>query len=731
MRFPFYRQLDAVDCGPTCIKMVAAHYGRVFKVQSIKQDCNITRLGVTPGDLIDGCKGIGIHAATVQANRDELQRMPLPAILFWRQEHYVVLYRITHKNGSAIYHVADPMHGRVKLSESLFMESWKGDDRYGIAIVAEPTDDFYTRESQKTTIRSEVKRFWGIITDSLRVYRGRFSWVIALSLLAVIANWFTPIIFQKTVDQGIMQKDMNLVLLLILGQFMFFVGYTVSGAISNVIQTKIGFNIGIELLSKYLHKLIKLPVSFFDTKLNTDLIQRISDQDRVQGFLTYTLNTILLTALNLIVFSGILCYYNAIVFSIFIGFMVIATLYAKLFLARRGMLDYMLFSVQSNDKNNIYEMVSGMKDIKINSAQDSRVAKWETTQRAINGIRLKSLFLNFYMGSGSQFLNRLKDIAITAGCAYYVIEGKMTIGVMMTIIFILGQLSSYASQIIDFFSTLQDTKLSLDRLDEIFQRPDEDNSSKLAPPPVIHTGIQLQGVSFKYPGSFSRYVINDLTVCIPKGKITAIVGASGSGKTTLLKLLLSFYYPQQGEVLLDDTKMCDLEADKWRQRCGVVMQDGYIFSGTIAENIAIADQTPDLTQVRKAAAIACIDTFIDSLPMGYNSKIGGTGIDLSGGQKQRIFIARAVYKDPDFIFFDEATSSLDANNERDIMQNLDSFYQGKTVVIVAHRLSTVSAADNIIFLDNGRIIEQGTHQELSRSKGAYYNLVKNQLELGI
>lgn len=622
------------------------------------------------------------------------------------------------------------MHGRVKLSEQLFMESWKGQDKYGIAIVMEPTKEFHQAESEKISLKAEIKRFNDLIINLTGKYKGRFSWVMALSLLAVAANWFSPIIFQKTVDNGIMQKDMNLVVLLIIGQFIFFIGFTVSGAISNVIQTKIGFNIGIELLSKYLHKLIKLPVSFFDIKLNTDLIQRIGDQDRVQNFLTYSLNTILLTTLNLVVFSSILCYYNPIVFAIFISFMIIAVLYAKLFMKRRGMLDYMLFSVQSNDKNNIYEMVSGMKDIKINSAHDSRVAKWESTQQAINEIRLKALFLNFYMSSGTAFLNRLKDIVITAGCAYYVIQGQMSIGVMMTIVFVLGQLSNYASQVISFFSNLQDTKLSMDRLDEIYQREDEDDNNKISPPDIVSKGLILQNVDFKYPGSYNRLVLQDICATITQGKVTAIVGASGSGKTTLLKLLLSFYSPTDGTVLIDDLSLKEVNSDKWRQRCGVVMQDGYIFSGTIAENIAIAELNPNMERVREAAKIACIDSFIEHLPMQYNSKIGASGVDLSGGQNQRIFIAHAVYKNPDFIFFDEATSSLDANNERHIMANLDTFYRGKTVVIIAHRLSTVSSADNIIFLENGRIIEQGSHQQLSALKGAYYTLVKNQLELG-
>lgn len=726
MKFPFFRQLESVDCGPTCIKMISAYYGRKYSSQTLRKHCDITRVGITNNDVIQGCKKIGLHAITIQANQNELQRMPLPAIIYWRQEHYVVLYRI--KDG--VYYIADPMHGRIKIKEDLFVQSWRGDEKYGVAVVMEPTDEFYEKQGEDLSLWNEVRRFWSVISDTLTKYKARFSWVILLSILAVVANWFTPMLFQQTIDQGINQKDMNLVLMLILGQFMFFVGYTFSGTISNVIQTKIGFNIGIELLSRYLYKLIKLPVGFFDTKLNADLIQRISDQNRIEQFLTYSVNTIIITILNVIVFSGVLLYYNAIIFCVFTLFVIIATIYSKLFMHRRGMLDYVLFSVQSNDKNNIYEMINGMRDIKINSAQEARVARWETTQNAINKIRLKSLFLNFYMNVGTQFLNRFKDIAITAGCAYYVIQGQMSIGIMMTIVFVLGQLSNYVSQVINFFSSLQDTKLSLDRLDDIYLREDEDNSQRASPCDGVRMGLKMSDLSFKYPGSYHHFALKNINLDLPKGSVTAIVGASGSGKTTLMKLLLSFYHPTKGVVYLDDKSLSEISADKWRQQCGVVMQDGYIFSGTIAENIAIADIIPDIERVKQAAKIACIDAFIESLPMQYNSKIGASGIDLSGGQKQRIFIARAVYKNPKFIFFDEATSSLDANNERQIMNNLEAFYRDKTVIIIAHRLSTVSNADNIIFLENGSIVEQGTHQELTDKKGAYYRLVKNQLELG-
>lgn len=730
MRFPFYRQLESVDCGPTCIRMVAAYYKKYYKVQTLKSYCNITRIGISANDVLKGCAKIGLQAAAVQVNDTEIQRMPLPAILMWQQEHFVVLYRISKKNGALFYHIADPAHGRVKIDAEAFMKNWRGDEKYGVTIVIQPTEQFEKMQDDGNNPLDDIKIFVSSIKANVGKHGRKFSIVAIVSLLAIVANWASPVLFQKTIDEGVLNKDMHLVILLIIGQFLFFIGYTVSGAISNFIQTKIGFKIGIDMLYRYLHKLIRLPLSFYDTKLNTDLIQRISDQERIDGFLTYTLNTMLLTILNFIVFSGMLFYYNKIVFLIFISMVVLSALYEKLFWRKRAILDYQLFTVEANDKNNVYELINGMTEIKINSAQHNRVARWQETQEKINALKFKSLVVDFYSTTGHSFIGRLRDIAITAGCAYFVIEGNMSIGIMMTIIFILGQLSGYTNTLLGFFANLQDTKLSFDRIEEIYQVADEDINQRTPSPEVIEKGIILTNASFKYSGNHSEYVIKDLNLTIRKGSITAIVGASGSGKSTLIKMMLAFYYPQMGDLLLDDTKMSEIISDEWRKRCGVVMQDGYIFSGTVMENIAIADPTPNIEAVKTAAEIACIDSFIETMPMKYNTKIGNTGVVLSGGQVQRILIARAVYKDPEFVFFDEATSSLDANNEREIMNNLNAFYKGKTVVIVAHRLSTVKNADKIVFLEDGRILEEGTHEELSQLRGSYYHLVKNQLEMG-
>ena len=544
----------------------------------------------------------------------------------------------------------------------------------------------------------------------------------------MVLNWVFPLIFQQIIDKGIAGKDFHLILLLALSQFVLFFSYVVSSSFSNIVLSKIGFSVGVTFLSDYLEKLIKLPIRFFDVKATSDLIQLVDDQDNMKSFFTYEAINVLFVTTNFVAFSAILVYYNYQVFLIFLFFSALCMGWFSFFSRKRKMVDYLKFAVSSEGKSNIYELVMGMREIKINSAQRCKIDKVKETQEKINTYQLKDLYLNFYSTIGISSINKVKDVLVVVFCAYLVIHDKMTIGVLMTITYLLGQLSEPVNRIMSLSRSFLQAKYSLDRLSEIQKTPDENAEDKIMPP-VLHRGIWMTGVSFKYPGTYNPYVLKDLNLEIPKGKVSAVVGTSGSGKTTLLKLLLSFYYPQKGDIYLEKEKMSSVDSDKWREQCGVVMQDGYIFSGSIAENIAIADAEPDAEKVKEASRIACIDDFIETLPMKYNTKIGNRGIELSGGQKQRLLIARAVYKNPEFIFFDEATSFLDTKNEYMIMHNLKSFYRGKTVVIVAHRLSTVKDADNILVLDKGCLVEQGTHKELSARKGYYYNLIKNQLEL--
>lgn len=730
MQFRVYRQLEGMDCGPACIQMVADYYGRPIGLHRLRDYCNVTRLGVSAGDIENGCKAIGLDAQVCFVGKNVIDKIPLPAILHWRQNHFIVLYNIKHNSKGNSYFMADPQYGKVVLSEKVFMDEWIGMEDKGGAILIEPTRAFFDREREKKSVRNGIKKIADLLMGIIKTYPKSFSWVLILSLLAATANWLTPFFFQKAIDIGIGNKDLNIVMLMMFGQLSFFLGYSIFGNISNILLTKIGFNTSVTLLKTLLFKLIKLPISFFDTKLNTDLLQRIEDQRQVQQLFTSYLQTIYLALINFIVFSAILIYYNLYIYLIFLFFSIISLFYTRIFLKNLKILNYSKFTLDSINKNATYELIGGMPEIKINNAQQARITSWEQIQLKLNKTSLKALYNSIYLSSGTSFLMNFAQIIILIACAYFVIQGQMTIGIMMTITYIIGQLSNSTNNIINFIRQAQDTKLSFDRLEEIYRKEDENNDDKKNVSAFLNKGILFKDVSFKYEGSYSPYVLCNVNLFVPKGKATAIVGASGSGKTTLMKLMLAFYYPQMGDMYLDDEKMSIINSDMWRDNCGVVMQDGYIFSGSVAENIALAEIVPNMDKVEKAAKIACIDKFIDRLPLKYNTKIGNHGVALSGGEKQRIFIARAVYKDPQFIFLDEATNSLDANNERAIMENLYEFYKGKTVVTIAHRLSTVRNADQIIVLDNGEIVEKGTHDELTNLKGKYYHLVKNQLELG-
>lgn len=677
-------------------------------------------------------KQIGFHAVAVRASLDEAQRMPLPAIIYWKQEHYVVLYKIKESAKGRKYYIVDPSYGKLILQQQEFAKNWTGDNKTGVAVVAEPTSEFYSKvyPPEATERRNGLFK---LLKKSLLHHRKQFLWVVILTAIAVVADLISPLLFQRTIDQGIGGRDIGLVWALILGQFAFFIGNYFANNVIDIIISKLGLDIGIKLNRDYLLKLLTLPMYFFDMKITSDLIQKVDDQNRIKNFLVSIPDSILFITINFVVFSCLLLYYNSTVFLVFILLSLLAFFWTRLFLKQRKIIDYSLFSAHSENRNNVYELINGMAEVKINNASEVRLSIWNKSQEIINKLTIKSTFNNFYMSSGNALILRLKDIIITGICATLVIQNEMTIGVMMTISYIVGRLSSPISQLISSVVVVQDAILSYDRVNEILEYPvnsPEKEDTKQSKGQTTEQCICLSNLSFKYPGSFSSYVLKDINLSIDIGKVTAVVGASGSGKSTLLKLILGFYEPQEGNLRIGAESIASIGADQWLSRCGVVMQSGYIFSGTIASNIALSEQKPDLERMRHAARIACLDEFIEGLPMKYNTKIGVNGIDMSGGQKQRLFIARAVYKDPPFIFFDEATSSLDANNEKEIMANLKEFYKNKTVIVIAHRLSTVKDADKIIFLDNGQVAEQGTHHELISRQGAYYTLVKNQLELG-
>lgn len=727
-RFPFYKQYDAMDCGPASLCMIAKYYGKNYSLQYLRDKSFLTREGVSLLGISEAAENIGMHTLAVRLPYEKLEdEVPLPCIAHWRQNHFIVIYKI--KNGKL--YVADPGHGLVTYSKEEFLKGWlstsdKGSEQ-GVLLLLEPTPDFHQNEDEDKKDKSRFKFLFSYLFKYKKFLVQLFLGMIIGSLLQLIF----PFLTQSLVDFGINNQNIGFIYTILLAQLMLFISRTSVDLIRSWILLHIGTRINISIISDFLIKLMKLPISFFDTKMIGDILQRINDHRRIETFLTSTTLNILFSMINLIVFGFVIAIYSVEIFTIFIIGSIISVIWVIIFMKKRRELDYKLFNQMSDNQSNLIQIITGMQEIKLNNSERQKRWEWEHIQAKLFRVNLKSLAVNQYQQAGTVFLNELKNIIITFIAAKEVINGDMTLGMMLAVQYIIGQLNSPIDQMIGFMHTAQDAKLSLERMGEIHNKEDEENPQevKLSIFPQSKS-LYINDLSFKYEGPGSEYVLKNLTMKIPKGKVTAIVGVSGSGKTTLLKLLLKFYNVNHGEIKLGDIKLDNFSNRLWRQKCGVVMQDGFIFSDTIAKNIAVGAEKIDSNKLFQAVKIANIQDFIESLPLSYTTKIGSDGHGLSEGQKQRILIARAVYKDPEYLFFDEATSSLDANNELIIMQNLEKFFKGKTVVIIAHRLSTVKKADQIVVLEKGKIVEQGTHSKLTKLKGAYYSLVKNQLELG-
>lgn len=724
-KIPFFRQRSSNICGPTCIQMLCAYYGKLYNIDTIIQHCELTKAGVSIRDIVNMGESLGCYASSFSVNPAEARRIPLQAILYLKEGHFVILEKIKYKRGHYFYKIIDPDYGRVELSEKAFIEKWMDNNR-GFGVLLVPKDDFLTINPE-INLRNRNKEIFTDIKSVASIHKKKFIWVILLTFIVLGTNWAMPILLQKTIDDGIMAKDINFVWLMLLAQFVFFIGFMLSNTITNLLSAKINFKINIDFVQKYFNKVVRLPINFFDTTFRSDLIQRLSDLGRINGFITDNIVDIVFSFANLIVFSVILMIYNSKIFLLFILFSTLSIVYSLLFLKKRKSLDYSFFSIDSQRRNSVYELIMGMSEIKINNAYHSRIKAWNIIESKLNKLKLKILYWSFYSSEGVSIIGRLRDIVLTALSAYYVIQDQMTMGTMMMISFVLGQLSAPISDMMSYTKIIQDIKLSYERVFDIYSKKDEDDEKMIHLNHQISDGIQFENVYFKYPGTSNPYILKDVSIDIPAGKTTAIVGPSGGGKTTMLKLILGFYQPLQGAIRIDRYNLNDIRRESWREQCGIVMQDGYIFSASIAENIALHEEKPDIKRLIYAAKIANLYDFIENLPMKFNTKIGEIGLNLSGGEKQRLWIARAVYKNPAIVLFDEATSLLDANNEKTIIGNLTAFLSKRTVVIIAHRLSTVKNADNIIFLDKGTIVEQGTHDDLIKLRGAYYNLVKNQL----
>ncbi|WP_396152771.1 peptidase domain-containing ABC transporter [Flavobacterium sp.] len=726
--FPFYKQPDSKDCGPTCLKIIAKHYGKSLTIQTLRQLSETTREGSNLLSLSEAAEQIGFRTLGVKLSLEKLEEAPLPCILHWNNNHYVVLYKI--RKGK--YFISDPAHGLIEYNQEEFLKCWIGNNsdattEEGIALLLETTPKFY----QETFEKEENKSFgFHFLFQYVFKYKS-FLIQLAVGLLAgSLLQLIFPFLTQSVVDVGIQNQNIHFIYLVLIAQLVLFFGKTALEFIRSWILLHLSTRINISLISDFFIKLMNLPISFFDVRMTGDIMQRINDHNRIERILTNSSLNVLFSVVNMVIMGAVLAYYNLKIFGVFFIGSFFYFLWIILFLKRRETLDYKRFAEVSQEQSKVIELINGMQEIKLHNAEKQKRWGWEYVQARLFKVSMKSLVLEQTQNIGSNFINELKNIIIIFLSAKLVIDGQITLGMMMAITAIVGNLNGPIIQLINFIRELQDAKISLARLAEIHDKEDETaNSEKQVTEIPENAGIVLRDLTFRYTGSDTP-VLENLNLTIPANKVTAIVGVSGSGKTTLMKLLLKFYEPISGEINYSNFNLNTISQRTWRSHIGTVMQEGYIFNDTIAGNIAIGVDVIDKKRLQYASDVANIKSFIDNLALGYNTKIGAEGIGMSTGQKQRLLIARAVYKNPEMLFFDEATSALDANNEKEIIEKLDSFFKNKTVVIIAHRLSTVMNADQIVVLDKGKIIETGTHKELISLKGNYYELVKNQLQLG-
>lgn len=707
--------------------MVAAFYGKRYSLEGLREKSFITREGVSMLGISEAAEKIGFRSICVQVGYEKLQEAPLPCIIHWNQQHFVVVYKLNDKH----VWVADPGAGKLKYTKEEFCNCWlssrKNEEDTGVALLLEPTPEFYTIEDEGDEVN---RKGFSFLYSYLRPYRGLVGQLLLGLLLGSMIQLMLPFLTQSVVDFGINNQNLGFIYLVLIAQLMLSFSSSAVDFIRGWILLHLGTRINIALISDFLIKLMKMPISYFDSKMTGDILQRINDHKRIQDFLTGSSLSVIFSVFNIIIFGIVLLVYSGMIFLIFMGGSALYVAYVWLFMKKRAELDHKRFAQQSANQSTVVQLVNGMQEIKLSACEQQKRWEWERIQAKLFKVNIKSLALRQYQDSGAVLINQSKNLLITALVASLVVKGEMTLGMMLSVQYIIGQLNSPVNELIAFARDMQDARLSMDRLSEVRDKPDEEDPTRELLREIPEgKEIRLQNLNFKYDPLSEYPTLDDINLVIPPGKQTAIVGMSGSGKTTLVKLLLGFYPPASGDIFIGDTPLGSYSIREWRKRCGVVMQDGFIFSDSIAGNIAPGVEHIDKKRLRHAAEVANIHDFIEELPLAYNTKIGQEGHGLSQGQKQRILIARAVYKDPEFIFFDEATNALDANNERTIMNNLQTFFKGRTSVVVAHRLSTVRNAEQIIVIEQGRIAETGTHEALIALEGRYYKLVKNQLEL--
>lgn len=726
--FPLYKQADSKDCGATCVKIIAKHYGKVLNIQTLRVLSETTREGANLLNLSDAIEQIGFRTIGIKSSLNKFTEATLPCILHWNKNHYVVLYKI--KNDT--FYISDPAIGLIKYSKEDFIKFWIGNNadentEEGIALLVEPTPAFYNSEFDK----QEEKSFgFSLLFKYLIPYKS-FILQLAIGLFAgSLLQLIFPFLTQSIVDVGIQNQNIHFIYLVLFAQLFLFIGRTALELIRSWILLHLSTRISISLISDFFIKLMNLPISFFDVRMTGDIMQRIGDHSRIERILTTSSLSVLFSTINMLIMGGVLAYYNLKIFLVFFIGSFFYFLWVILFLKKRKELDYKRFAEVSQEQSKVMELINGMQEIKLHNAEKQKRWGWEYIQARLFKVSMKGLVLEQTQTIGSGFINELKNIIIVFLSAKLVIDGQITLGMMMAISSIVGNLNGPIYQLIGFIREVQDAKISLARLSEIHEKEDEKQQEVEQTSDVpVESDIVLKDISFRYVGSENN-VLEGLILTIPANKVTAIVGTSGSGKTTLMKLLLKFYEPNLGQISIGKINLQNIKQNSWRKHVGTVMQEGYIFNDTIANNIAIGESIIDKERLFYASDVANIRDFIEEYPLSFNTKIGQEGVGMSTGQKQRLLIARAVYKNPEMLFFDEATSALDTNNEKEIMEKLNVFFKNKTVVVIAHRLSTVINADQIVVLEKGKIVEIGDHSELVAKKGNYYELVKNQLQLG-
>ncbi|MCU0460434.1 MAG: peptidase domain-containing ABC transporter [Bacteroidales bacterium] len=727
MTFPFVKQPDAMDCGPSCLKMVAAYYKKNFSLDTIRKKCYITKEGVSFLGLSEAADSLGFRTIGVKITFEMLaESVPLPFIVHWRQKHFIVVYKVKDDKVWA----ADPALGLVKLSREEFLKNWAStifeEKPAGLVLIIEPTPALLEQEEEQ-----EKSRGFRFLFKYLKLYDKYVIQLILGLFLGSLIQLVIPFLTQAVIDIGINSNNQKLIYLILFAQLALVIGRMSVEFIRGWLLLYIGTRVNVSVISGFLQKLMALPIAFFDTRLTGDILQRIDDNNRIEEFLTSASLNMLFSIFNLVIFGIVLAIYSAKIFLLFMVGACLYVLWVSLFMKKRARLDQQRFRQMSAAGTKMITIINGMQEIKLTQSETSMRWDWERVQASLFGLKTKALGLIQYQSAGATFINEVTNIGITVIAATSVLKGEMTLGMMLAVQFIIGQLNVPLSQIIGFFRVSQDARMSLDRLSEVHEMQDEEPEPEMKVTKLPERKrIFINNVSYQYEGPRSPFVLKDVDLVIEENQTTAIVGSSGSGKTTLLKLLLGFYQPVSGEILVGNTRLSNLSLKLWREKTGAVMQDGFLFPETIAYNIAPGISPINEERLMMAVEIANIKGLIESLPLGYNTRIGIDGHGLSEGQKQRLLIARAVYKNPEILIFDEATNSLDAGTEKVIVENLSGFFTGKTVIIVAHRLSTVKDAGKILVMDGGRIVETGTHSSLIDSHGAYYNLVKNQLELG-